>query len=125
MQIEQKSLEQKYDKLTEAFREKEKSRLQVTHLYNKLKHQTHAATHAAGIEMAAEYDAENVIEPSHYVTSNQGRGHTGNRGPGSIGSAGSGRRQHSVNSWQQRVEGSRAGLQSTRTRISLQFKSNY
>ena len=70
---------------------------------------------AAGIEVAAEHDAENVLDAAHYNnTTNHRKGQPRPSRAGSNGSGGSGRRQQQANPWQIRVQGSRASLQSAR-----------
>lgn len=110
MQLEQKSLEQKCDKLYESCREKEKSKNTIQQMYTKLKQQHQAA----GMEIAADHDADNVLEAAHYNHANDLNGQHTTARANSNGSRRSGGRPNATNLWQNRVEGSRAGLQSAR-----------
>lgn len=117
MQVEQRNLEQKCDKLVQSCREKERAKSEVQNLYNRLK-QKHRA---AGLEVAADYDAENVLETANYNNSSGREGQERVGRAGSNGSRGSGGHQNTANLWQNRVEGSRAGLQSARKSRSVQL----
>lgn len=110
MQLEQKTLEQKCDKLAESCREKERVKQKLQKLYASLKQQ-HVA---AGMEVAADHDAENVLEAAHHNTTNYWNEQPKPSRAHSNASGGSGRRPHQANAWQNRVQGSRAGLQSAR-----------
>lgn len=113
MQSEQKSLEQKNHELAGAFREKAKHQQHLQKLYSSLKQQQLAA----GIELAAEHDAEHVVQAagigSHgktsQIASHQGQGH-----PVSSGSGG-GRRIHSYHAFENQVQGSRLRMGSSRS----------
>ena len=109
MHVEHKSLEQKNHELAGAFREKAKHQQQLQKLYTQLKQQQIAA----GMEFAAEHDAENVL---HAV----GGGQSGNANyrpqmPSRASSIGSGGRRNTVNPWQNQAQGSRGGYQTSRT----------
>ena len=112
MQVEQKTLEQKCDKLAESCREKDKAKQQLQKLYTSLKQQQIAP----GMEVAAEHYAENVLDAAHSNNANTHRnGQLRPTRAGSIGSGGSGgRQQQQAYPWQNRVQGSRAGIQSAR-----------
>lgn len=115
MQVEQKNLEHKCEKLHQQNIEKDRSKKGVADLYQKLKQQQMAA----GIEIAADHDAENVLEAAHYNTTNHRNVQQRTGRAGSNGSHGSGARAQATNyDWQNRVEGSRTGLQSARKSCS-------
>lgn len=111
MQLEQQSLEQKCDKLNESCREKEKAKQKYQKLYTTLKEQHHAA----GIELQADHDADNVLEAAQYNTAKHQNGQPVQSRAGSTGSRGrNGGRQNPANIWQTNMPGSRANLQSAR-----------
>ena len=110
MHVEQKTLEQKNHDLAEAFREKSKNQQQLQKLYQQLKQQQVAA----GLEFAADHDAEQVLQAAGGGFAG-GNHRTGGQPQtrGSNGSGGSGGRRNS-NNWNNQPQGSRAGLQSSR-----------
>lgn len=110
MQLEQQSLEQKCDKLNESCREKERAKQKYHKMYTTLKEQHHAA----GIELQADHDAENVLEAAHYNTAKHQTGQPVHSRAGSNGSGRSGGRSNSTTVWQARMQGSRASLPSAR-----------
>ena len=110
MQLEQKNLEQKCEKLHESNREKEKAKQQLQRLYISLKQQ-HVA---AGLEVAAEHDADNVLGAAQYNTANHPNGPSRVSRAGSKGSGHGGERHNPAGFWQTGGQGSRAGLQSAR-----------
>lgn len=67
MQGDQRALEKQNRELADALRKKSKTEAQTRHLYNALKRQQLAG----GIELAAEYDAENVVQAVHRRASNR------------------------------------------------------
>ena len=66
------------------------------------------------MEVAAEHDAENVLEAAHYNTTNHRSGLPRPGRAESNGNVGSRGRQKPASLWQSHVQGSRAGLQSAR-----------
>jgi E3 ubiquitin-protein ligase CCNP1IP1 len=124
MHVEQKTLEQKNHDLAEAFREKSKNQQQLQKLYQQLKQEQLAA----GMELAAEHDADHVLRAAglgQYAKTNthashQAQVHSGSNGSGS----GSGGRIRNINSWENQPQGSRAGLGTARKQpchSSLEF----
>lgn len=88
----------------------------LQNIYHKLK-QKHMA---AGLEVAADYDADNVLEAANYNNAGGRDGQARAGRAGSNGSRGSGGHPNPANLWQNRVEGSRAGLQSARKSCLVQ-----
>ena len=106
MHIEQKSLEEKNAALQANYRSKAKEHQHISKLYNKLKQQQVAG----GLELAAEHDAEDVLQGvGHRSAPLQSRA-------GSHGSAASGgHRQTKFGAWeQQQYGGDRGGIQGGR-----------
>lgn len=62
MQGDQRALEKQNRELADALRKKSKTEAQTRQLYNALKQQQLAG----GIELAVEYDAENVVQAVHH-----------------------------------------------------------
>ncbi|TKA33678.1 hypothetical protein B0A50_00514 [Salinomyces thailandicus] len=114
MHVEQKSLEQKNHDLASAFREKAKGQQQLQKLYQSLKQQQLAA----GMELAAEHDAEHFLQAAgtRQRHGNNGRsdGHVHNRA-GSTGSGHDGGRSRAIHDYATHIQGSRHGLQSSRS----------
>lgn len=110
MHVEQKGLEQKNHNLAEKFREKAKNQQQLQKLYQSLKQQQLAA----GMELAAEHDAEHVLQSAGLVHSRHER-HMQHPRAGSNASGGSDGRSRTIDAWENQM-GSRAGLQTSRTR---------
>lgn len=111
MHIEQKTLEQKNLELADKFREKCKGQQQLQKLYQSLKQQQLAA----GMELAAEHDADHVLQEAGmgYRLSAHRIGQP-MHSRGSNGSGGSGGRSRTIHAWENQHV-SRAGLQSART----------
>lgn len=108
MQLEQNALEKKNQELADAFREKAKNQQQLQKLYTALKQQQLAA----GMELAAEHDAEhvlNTVAAGSYTTAH----HRDAQPPRRSGSNGSGGRPRVMNRWEQPYE-SRAHVQTSR-----------
>lgn len=115
MHVEQKDLEQKNYDLAEKFREKSKHQQQLQKLYQQLKQQQLAQ----GMEKAADNDADNVLHTAgqgNRIPSYRSDIPMHSRGR-SNGSAGSGGHPRMVDEWQSQVQGSRAGLQTARTKM--------
>ena len=113
MREEKKKLEEKNQKLAEAYREKGKKQQQLQRLYDQLKQQQLAA----GLEVAASFDADNVL---HDVATAP-RNNTNHRGgvplqsrAGSNGSGGKDGLRNNANAWGSCPPNYRAGLQSSR-----------
>ena len=113
MHLEQKKLESQNHELGNAYREKAKQQGQLQKLYTSLKHQQVAA----GLELAADDDAENVLQAATtgpYNTSTDRNGQPMQSRAGSKGSRGSGGRRQNVHPWENPAQNNRAGLQSSR-----------
>ena len=110
MHEEQKTLEEKNDELAKAFREKAKGQAQLQKLCSSLKQQQVAA----GMQLAAEHDAENAIQTAGdaHLNINTHRNGQPSRSRGSHGSSGNGNglrgRQH-VKPWETQVQLNRGG----------------
>lgn len=111
MQVEQKGLEKKNRDLAEAYREKAKSQQQLMKLYQSLKQQQLAA----GMELAADHDAEHVLRTAG-VEGQRSR-HSHSRAD-SHGSRGSGGRSRAIHEYENHIQGGRSGLQIPRQRLS-------
>ena len=113
MHVEQKNLAQKNNELAEAYSKKARSQSQLQRLYTSLKQQQVAA----GMELAADHDAENVLHAAGLDTFNHATHRNGHplQSRNSHGSEGSGRRRRTDYTWENNLpQGSRAGLQSAR-----------
>ncbi|KAH9845015.1 chiasma assembly [Teratosphaeria destructans] len=111
MHLEQKELEQKNHDLGEAYRDKSKQQQQLQRLYTSMKQQQLAA----GIELAAEHNAEHVLQSAGVGKQAKGNAHDRHRlnRAGSNGSGGSGGQSRTIHQWesrQQQAQGSRAGF---------------
>ncbi|KAK5115659.1 hypothetical protein LTR85_009830 [Meristemomyces frigidus] len=109
MHTEQKALEQKNHELAGAFREKAKHQQQLQKLYQSLKQQQLAA----GMELAAEHDAEHFLQAAGQQGHHRNDRHMQSRS-GSNGSGEGGGRSRTIHAWENQM-GSRAGLQSSRS----------
>ena len=111
--MEQKELENKNHELVEKYREKSKQQNRMQQLYTTLKQQQLAA----GMELAAEHDAENVLHGAGGAVHNQSNYRNGQplQSRNSNGSAGNGGRRNGIQAWQNdQPQGSRAGLHTSR-----------
>ena len=112
MHIEQKALEKKNHELAQSFKEKAASQQQLQKHYNKLKQQQFAA----GMELAAKYDADHVIQASatgqHHASNHRSGQSLHSRG--SNNSAGTSHRGQNAQPWEHQVQGNRQGLQNSR-----------
>ena len=114
MHIEQKKLEGKNHELADAYREKAKKQAQLHKMYNGLKQQQLAA----GMELAANYDAENILQAGAGAprnTSTHRNGQPMYSRTGSNGSGGSGGRRQNNRGWSNQAQTNRVGLQTSRT----------
>lgn len=113
MHLEQKNLEQKNHELAQKYQEKIKTNHRFEKLYQNLKQKQLAG----GIQLAAEYDAEDTLHAAagdHFGNANYQQ--TMPSRAGSNGSGGSGGRRNNANPWenQSHNQGYRGGLQSSR-----------
>ncbi len=116
MHDEKKKLEEKNEKLAEAYREKGKKQQQLQRLYTQLKQQQLAA----GLEVAANFDADNVLNDIATAPRNN-NANSNNRGgvplqsrAGSNGSSGKGGRRNNAYAWESNPPDYRTGLQTAR-----------
>lgn len=120
MHAEQGALEKKNHELGDHLREKLKTHQQLQKLYQSLKQQQLAA----GLELAAEHDAEHFLQ-------NAGRdGHYRNdrtmqSRSGSNGSGGKGGPSRSIHAWENQMQDSRAGMESSRTIFLRRLRVRY
>ncbi|KAK4543592.1 hypothetical protein LTR36_005487 [Oleoguttula mirabilis] len=110
MHTEQKALEQKNHELAGKFREKSQEQQRLQKLYQALKQQQLAA----GMELAAEHNAEHFVQAAGQGGHQHKDRHMQSRS-GNNGSAGSGGRSRAIHGWENQMHGSRAGLQSSRS----------
>ncbi|KAK3071198.1 hypothetical protein LTR53_009078 [Teratosphaeriaceae sp. CCFEE 6253] len=99
MHVEQKTLEQKNHDLVEKYKEKSKQQQQTHRLYTQIK--THQL--AAGLEIAADRDADHVLQDAgqpHYAHASVQR-HQHMQSRGSNVSGGSGGRSRTIQAWEQ------------------------
>ena len=124
MHMEQKDLEQKNHELVEKYREKSKQQNRMQQLYTTLKQQQLAA----GMELAAEHDAENVLHGAGAGGHNQSNYRNGQplQSRNSNDSAGSGGRRNGMQAWQNdQAQGDRAGLHTSRKSSKVTAKVKY
>ena len=110
MHLEKKSLEDRNQELQTAYREKAKKQQEIHKLYTALKHQQAAA----GMEVAADHDAENVLQAAATGSYNNATHRNGQPVQSRAGSDGSGGRRQNTHAWDNRGQGNRNGLQSAR-----------
>jgi len=119
MHREQKNLEQKNRDLAGKFKEKAKAQQTLQRLYQSLK----AQQLAAGMELAAEHDAEYVLQAAGHATHSDGARRAGQPPMQSrAGSNGSGSRSRTIDAWRNQTHSTRAGHQSSRTQTLLLSK---
>ncbi|KAK3651539.1 hypothetical protein LTR56_005681 [Elasticomyces elasticus] len=113
MHVDQKALEQKNHDLAERYKDKSKQQQSLQRLYNDLKQQQNAA----GLELAAEHQAEHTLRAAGLVQNPQRhqRGGQPMQSRGSNGSNGSGGQSRTIQAWEQQNTGSRMGLQTARS----------
>jgi len=110
MHVEQKNLEQKNRDLADKFKEKAKAQQTLQKLYQSLK----AQQLAAGMEVAAEYDAENVLQTAGRASYNGNSRYSGQQVHSRAGSNDSGSRSRTIDAWQNQAHGIRDGPQTSR-----------
>lgn len=111
MHTEQKILEQKNKELADKFKEKAKQQQLLQKLYQGLK----AQQLATGIELAAEHDAEHVLQAAGSATYNDSARRGGQHMHSRANSYGSGGRSRTIDAWQNQVYGGiRDGMQTSR-----------
>jgi E3 ubiquitin-protein ligase CCNP1IP1 len=110
MHMEQKKLEEKNQSLIDAFKEKSKKQQQLQKMYTQLKQQQMAA----GLEVAADYDADNVLHNAAAATHNDAGYRDGRAAHGRSGSGGSGGKRNNTAAWTHTAPNNRAGMQSSR-----------
>ena len=113
MHLEQKQLESKNQELAAAYREKAKKQQQLHSLYQKLKNQQLEA----GMEVAADYDADHVLQNAAtgaFNVPNPRNGQPLRSRAESNGSGGNGARRVKPNKWNGHPQNNRPGFQSSR-----------
>ncbi|KAK3707504.1 hypothetical protein LTR37_012146 [Vermiconidia calcicola] len=112
MHLEQKQLESKNQELAAAYREKAKKQQQLHSLYQKLKNQQLEA----GMEVAADYDADHVLQNAAtgaFNVPNPRNGQPLRSRAESNGSGGNGARRVKPNKWNGHPQNNRPGFQSS------------
>jgi len=105
--MQQQDMERRNGELAEKLKEKTRSEQKLRVLYQQIKGQQLSA----GIELAAEHDAENALHAAgHDATARHGGQPLQSR----AGSNGSSGRSRTIDAWHEQVSGSRAGLQTSR-----------
>ena len=118
MHDEKRKLEEKNEKLAEAYREKGKKQQQLQRLYTQLKQQQMAA----GLEVAADCDATHVLNDVTTAPRHENTQRGGVPLPSRAGSNGSGGKapyRANSNAWQSHPADYRPGFQSSRMALVL------
>lgn len=103
LQLQQQELEKKNQELVKHFREKSKKHQQLQGQYQKIKQQQFAA----GIESAADHEADDVLHAAAAGVPNTHQNRHGLSMPSRGGSVGSGSRRQRVNAWSNQAQGGR------------------
>lgn len=116
LQLQQQELEKKNQDLVNHFRDKSKKHQKLLGEFQKIKQQQFAA----GIESAADHEADDVLQAAATVGHNPHQHRHGQPMPSRAGSNGSGGRHPQGNTWPNQAQGGR--IYTARTYINAQLE---